>query len=163
MLKGAGAEVAGLERRVTPDLGGLAAFDMRDGDVGGGSLAAPGFGDAPALPGAIQALLLLFERLGWCIHQAEHLIHRLTSGEIVLREPAYPIVRAAVAVPPPIDAFAWILGYAAGQRKPCPLLLGACLELGRLLSRCVTPETPGLPIIGPAHGQSQGRTQAPHT
>lgn len=112
------------------ELGGLAALDVRDGDVGGYSFGAvtAGLDDTPAFSGAIQALLLLFKGLRGRIHQAEHLIHRLAAGEVVIGEPANPIVRAAIAMPPPIDAFSWVLGYAAGQREPCPLFRHAGLR-----------------------------------
>ena len=123
------------------ELGGLAALDARDGDAGGCSLLAPDLGDTPAFRGAIQALLLLFKRLGRRIQQTEHLIHRLTASEVVLRQPAYPIVRAPVAVAPPVDAFAWVFGYAGGQREPCPLLrdIRAMPALGPGISRRATP------------------------
>src|SRR5262245_28365389 len=82
-------------------LGGLAASDAGEGDVssGRGSGAswalAGGLGNTPAPRLARQALLLLLEGNRRGIHPTEHLIHRLAVGDIVLRQPARPKVRAA--------------------------------------------------------------------
>lgn len=67
--------------------------------------------ETPTLRPAGQALLLFFEGGGWCIHEAKHLIHRLASGWVAVREPALAIVGAAVLVAPPIAMFARILTY----------------------------------------------------
>src|SRR5689334_14512551 len=95
-------------------LGGLAALDAGEGDVAraGFPCRGPCFSDAPTLHPAGDALLLLVPTRRRRVHQAIDLVQWLTSGRIVAREPAHPIVRAAAAVAMPINAVAWILTQA---------------------------------------------------
>src|SRR5579859_7034218 len=96
-------------------LGGLAALDAREGNLARAGLPCltlgrgPRFSDAPALRSAGDALFLLIPARRRCVHQAVDLVQRLTGGQIVAREPAYPIVRAAAPIAMPVDAVAWVL------------------------------------------------------
>ena len=115
---------------------------MKAGRLGGG-LAAPGagfgvFSDAvhgdryldrpaarldmsPAFRPADEAFLLLFPRLGGRVLQAVDLIERLTSLGIGVDEPAHAIMRAAAAIPPPVDALFWMLAQGKFQVNAMPL------------------------------------------
>src|SRR5690242_12801099 len=113
--RGAGCGVRGAGHGVERSLlSGLAAFDAGEGNVARAGLPCrgPRFGDAPALRPAGDALLLLLPARWRRVHQAIDLIQRLTGGEVVAREPAYPIVRAAAPIAMPVDAVAWVLSQA---------------------------------------------------
>lgn len=63
---------------------------------------------APATGLAIQASLLFVEGLGWSVHQAVDLIHRLTLLGITVRVPAHAKIGASAAMSPPIDTISWV-------------------------------------------------------
>ncbi len=86
------------------------------------------FDEAPAAYPAGQTLFLLLKCGGRCIHQAEHLIHRLAGLGIAVGEPALAVVRASVLVPAPITVFARILAQVFGHPQsplvgPVPALV----------------------------------------
>ena len=115
---------------------------MKAGGLGGG-LATPGagfgvFSDAvhgdryldrpaarldvsPAFRPADEALLLLLPRLGGRILQAVNLVEWLASLGIGVDEPAHAIMRAASAVPPPVDALFWMFAQGKFQENAMPL------------------------------------------
>src|SRR5258707_12438166 len=73
-------------------------------------------GQPPAASAARQAELLLFERRGRSVEEAEPLVQRLAGGGIAVGEPALGIVRAARFVAAPIGVFARVITQICGHR-----------------------------------------------
>ena len=95
---------------------------------------------SPAFRPADEALLLLFPRLGGRVLQAVDLIKRLASLCIGVDEPAHAIMRAAGAVPPPVDALFWMFAQGKFQENAMPLsgITGTqCAGLVPTFPRCI--------------------------
>lgn len=100
-----------------------ASFAIRHG--GCPVRASGGLGYAPAAGTTGEAAFLLLSGFRWGVHQAEDLVHRLTSIRVARCEPALAIVRTALSVAAPVQALAWVFRHAKvhAQHPPSSALI----------------------------------------